>query len=144
MSCSEGRWGPRYRRGGILLGVLGGLVMLVLAAAIHRAASFPLLVLGTWWTAVGLLVFRLWRRTARQIDLADGLVTFVFPGRRLVLPVADMEEVRRSRGDPGSSMPIRIRTRSDGVVKAAPRMRGFVEVVVQMRLENPSLDISGL
>jgi hypothetical protein len=84
------------------------------------------------------------RHTARGVQLANGVITFVFPNRRLTFPVDDVNEVRRSRGDINRFAPIRFSTATHGVVKSVPRLQGMFEFLVELRRLNPQVVITGL
>ena len=144
ISCSQVGWWRWYWRGIETISIGGGFIMLAIAAVAHNAASIALLIIGGWWFAVGVLAFIQAQRTAREVQLVNGAVTFIFPKQNLTVPVGDIEEVRRSRGDINRFAPIRFRTASHGVVKAVPRLQGMFDFLVELRRVNPQVVITGL
>lgn len=118
--------------------------MVMVAALAHDSASTPLLVIGAIWTAMGLGGLRMNRRTFRAVRLKSGMVSFMSPGRALTIPVAEILEVRRARGDINRFSPLRVITRSHGTLAISPRLDGLIELLVELRAANPALRITRL
>jgi hypothetical protein len=118
--------------------------MLTLAALAHDSASIPLLVIGALWTVMGLGGLRMNRRTFRAVRLESGIVTFLSPGRAVTIPVAEILEVRRARGDVNRFSPLRVITRGHGTLAMSPRLDGLIELLVELRSANPALRITRL
>ena len=118
---------------------------MLLGAAIARdSSSIPLLALGGIWTATGLGSLWMDRRTAKAVRLESGMVTFMSPGRTLTIPVAEIIEVRRTRGDINRLSSLKVTTRNHGRLAISPRLDGLSELLVQLRTANPSLRITRL
>jgi len=118
---------------------------MLLGAAIARdSSSIPLLALGGIWTATGLGSLWMDRRTAKAVRLESRTVTFISPGLTLTIPVAEIIEVRRARGDINRLSPLKVTTRNHGRLAISPRLDGLSELLVQLRTANPSLRITRL
>jgi hypothetical protein len=113
--------------------------MLLIAAISQDSNSVPLLAIGSFWIAGGLLAIWQWPRIARQVRLEDERITFVFPRKKLTIPAADVIEIRRARRDTNHWLPLRFQTRSHGTIKVAARLRGLVDLLAELRRLNPSV-----
>ena len=114
--------------------------MLVGAAIAHNAASIPLVVIGGAWLLMGLLGLRQGRRMASEVQLTgSGLLTFSFPKERISVPVSEVVEIRPSRGDINRFAPILVRDVNGNVVRIVPRLQGLVELLLELRHQNPSI-----
>jgi len=118
--------------------------MLVAAAIAHRTASIPLIIIGAWWCACGLIAIRQYRRTAREVQLSGNVVTFVFANRSQSVPVGEIDEIRRARGDLSHWMPIQVRTIGGGLVRLPPRMIGLIDLLMNLRRLNPAIRIGDI
>jgi hypothetical protein len=141
----QSKWFSRYQAGTLVVSLGGGLLMLLLAPLAHDSASIPLLVIGALWTAMGLGGLRMNRRTFQAVRLeSGGMVSFMSPGRALTIPVGEILEVRRARGDINRFSPLRVITRSHGTLAISPRLDGLIELLVELRAANPALRITRL
>ena len=140
----ESKWFSRYQLGTLVVSLGGGLLMAMLAALAHDSASIPLLVIGGLWAVMGLGGLAMNRRTFRAVRLESGMVSFMSPGRALTMPVAEILEVRRARGDINRFSPLRVITRSHGTLAISPRLDGLIELLVELRAANPALRITRL
>jgi hypothetical protein len=144
ISCKAVGWWKWYWQGFTFIGIVGGLVMLLLAAAIHRTASIPLLIIGGWWIVFGSLALFQGRQTARELHLQHDVVTFVFSKKEMKVPVHAILEMRRTWGDINRFMPIKVRTTQGERLKVVPRMTGLFEFAVELRRLNPTVDMGNL
>ena len=128
------RW---FQAVGVYLPLVGGGFML-LAAAISRGSNAgPLLVIGAFWTAIGLGGVWLRPRVAREVRIEDERISFVFPGKVVTIGAGDVVEIRRARGDLNHWAWLRFRTANHGTIKVAARLRGFVDLLSALRRVNP-------
>lgn len=118
--------------------------MLIGAAAAHEMASIPLLVIGGVWFLTGLAGIRQSRRQASEIILDGGSVEFRSAIRSLTIPAEDIIEISRSRFDFNHMGALRFKTRSNGVIKAAPRLQGIFDFLVELRRINPEMKVGNL
>ena len=128
------RW---YQAVGVYLPLAGGIVMLLVAAIIINSNSVPLLVIGAFWTAVGLGGVALRPRVAREVRIDGEQISFVFPGKKLTIAASEVIEIRRARGDMNRWAWLRFRTKSHGTIRVAARLRGFVDLASELRRLNP-------
>ena len=142
--CEESRWYRRYQSAFVLLSLGGGIVMLLGAALAHDSASIALIVIGGGWTVMGAAGARQRHHVIRAVRLDDALVTFISPSEELRVPVSDILEIRRSRGDVNRFSPLRVNTASHGTIRISPRLEGLVELLVELRSANPALQIRNL
>jgi hypothetical protein len=115
--------------------------MLVVAAGAHNSASIPLLVIGGGWFVMGLGGLRTQRTVAREVQLEDGRVTFVFPSKRLTVPASEITEIRRPHYDINRVCWLDFQTTSNGKIRVTPRLRGMVDLLIALRAVNPDLKL---
>jgi hypothetical protein len=126
----------------LVIALGGGGLMLVGAAIADNSASIPLVIIGGAWLLMGLLGFRQNRRMASEIQLTGGgLLTFSFPKERISLPVSEVVEIRPSRGDINRFAPILVKDVNGHVVRLVPRLQGLVELLLELRHQNPSIRV---
>ena len=113
--------------------------MLLIAAIAHNSASIPLLIIGSGWLAIGLFGFRQRRRMATEVQLAGGVLSFTFPNQTQSMPVAEVVEIRPSRGDINRFAPILVKNVNGDVVRLTPRLGGLIELLVEVRRLNPDV-----
>jgi hypothetical protein len=118
----------------------GAVILLIVAITDHGSGSVPSLVIGGIWLLIGLTGFRP-ARQAREIVLSGSSVEFRLPARCLTIPSGEILEVSRPRWDLNHMGYVRFRTRSDGVIRVAPRLQGLVEFLVALRTDNPAVKI---
>jgi hypothetical protein len=117
----------------------GGALMLLVAAIGQDSNSVPLLLIGSWWIAMGLGGVWQWPRVAREVRLEDERITFVFPRNELTMPAAEIIKIRRPRLDINHVTWLRFQTQRHGTVKVAARLRGVVDLLAELRRLNPSV-----
>jgi hypothetical protein len=78
-----------------------------------------------------------WRQVAREVRLEGERISFVFPGKELTMPAADILEIQRARGDMNHWLWLRFRTESHGTIKVAARLRGLLDFLSELRRLNP-------
>jgi hypothetical protein len=122
----------------VYLPLAGGALVLFLAA-ISQRPSVPLLVIGSFWMAIGTIGIRQWRGVAREVRLEDERITFVFPAKELTIPAAETIDIRRARGDVNQWTWLRIRTKSHGTIRVAARLRGLIELLSELRRVNSTV-----
>lgn len=142
--CEESRWYRRYQSTFVLVAVAGGVAMLIGAAIAHDTASIALLVIGGGWTVMGAAGAAQRRRVFRSAEFVNGVLTFSSASDELRVPVEDILEIRRSRGDVNRLSPLQVRTRSHGTIRLSPRLDGLIELLVELRTANPALRIGSL
>ena len=143
MSCTTSR-GWRWYQRAFLGTALGGGLLLFLAGAIAQGGAIALLVIGAAWIAIGAVGLRHERRTAHELRLDEGQVTFVFPGRELRMPAGEVLAIRRGRHDPSRMRPLLVLTSSHGVIKISPRLTGLFDFLVGLRQANPHVAVPNL
>ena len=111
--------------------------MLVGAAVSRGSSAVPVLVIGSFWTAIGLAGVWQWRRVAREVRLEHERISFGFPAKELTIPAADIVQIRRARGDMNHWLWLRVETKSHGTIKVAARLRGLVDLLAELRRLNP-------
>lgn len=111
--------------------------MFLIAAISPGSSSVPLLLIGSWWIAMGLGGVWEWPRVARELRLEDERITFVFPAKELTMPAADVINIRRRGWDPRHAGSLLFRTQSHGTVKVAARLRGLIDLLAELRRLNP-------
>lgn len=119
------------------LPIVGGALMFLVAAISQDSNSVPLLVIGSFWVAIGLAGVWQRPRVAREVRLEDERITFIFPSKELTIPAADVIEIRRARGDLNHWLWLRIQTTSHGTIRVAARLRGLVDLLSELRRLNP-------
>jgi len=116
--------------------------MLMGAAVAHRSASIPLLAIGGGWLIIGLLGLRQGRRTARKVQLSEGVLSFTFPRHKTaVVPLSDVSLIRPGRGDINRMSQIVVEKKSGNIIRVAPRMQGLFDLLVEVRRLNPDIQI---
>jgi hypothetical protein len=140
--CTAVGWWKGYTVSFTAIALGGGFLMLVAAAIAHRTASIPLLIIGAWWCACGLIAVRQYRRVAREAQLSGDVLTFVFANRSQSIPVGEIDEIRRARGDISHWMPIQVRSVGGEVVRLPPRMIGLFDLLMKLRTLNPAIRIA--
>lgn len=128
------RW---YQAVGVYVPLAGGALMFLVAAISQDSNSAPLLVIGTFWVAIGLAGVWQWPRVAREVRLEDERITFIFPSKELTIPAADVIEIRRPRWDMNHWLWLRFHTQSHGTIRVAARLRGLVDLLAELRRLNP-------
>lgn len=141
VSCQPGRWWLRYQRIATGISAGGGGIMLIGAAIAHSAASIPLLVIGGAWSLMGLAGIWQARRQVREIAVDAGHVLFRYQARNIVIPAREITEISWAWWDPNRAASLRFRTRSHGVIKAPPRMQGFLDFLIELRRVNPDVKV---
>jgi hypothetical protein len=126
-----------YQAVGVYLPIVGGALMFLVAAISQDSNSVPLLVIGSFWVAIGLAGVWQRPRVAREVRLEDERITFIFPSKELTIPAADVIEIRRARGDLNHWLWLRIQTTSHGTIRVAARLRGLVDLFSELRRLNP-------
>jgi len=121
----------------VYLPIVGGALMFLVAAISQDSNSVPLLVVGSFWVAIGLAGVWQRPRVAREVRLEDERITFIFPSKELTIPAADVIEIRRARGDLNHWLWLRIQTTSHGTIRVAARLRGLVDLLSELRRLNP-------
>lgn len=127
-----------------VVGLVGGTLIVLVAASTRDSNSVPLLVIGAWWIAVGLAGVWQWRRVAREVRLEGDRVSFVFQSNEVTMPASDLIEIRRARGDVNRWLWLRVRTRSHGTIRVAARLRGLVDLLSELRRLNPGVTFPDL
>lgn len=135
--CAEASWYAWYRRLGTSVATGGGFIMLLAAAAVHDAASTPLLVIGGAWFAMGLASLVASRRYVREIIIDDRQVRLISARAQVDLDACDIIEVGHSRWDINRMGTLSIRTSTHGTIKAAARLTGLMDVLIALRQVNP-------
>jgi hypothetical protein len=80
---------------------------------------------------------------ARTVRLQGDSV--VFASRKMMsVPVSDITEIRRRRADFNRMGPVFFVTSTHGTVRASPRLRGLIELVVEIRRANPGIKLGDL
>ena len=115
--------------------------MLIGAAIAHSAASVPLLVIGGAWLLMGLAGIRQARRQVREITIEAAHVVFRYQARNVVIPAQEITEIGWAWWDPNRTAFLRFRTLSHGVIKAPPRMQGFIDFLIELRRINPDVKV---
>lgn len=115
--------------------------MLITAAITHSTASIPLLVIGGAWFLMGLAGIWQARRQVREIAVDAAHVVFRYQDRNVVIPVQEITEIGWARWDPNRAAFLRFRTLSHGVIKAPPRMQGFLDFLIELRRVNPGVKV---
>jgi len=141
VSCRTVRWWLWYQRIAIGIGAGGGGIMLIGAAIAHSAASVPLLVIGGAWLLMGLAGIRQARRQVREITVEAAHVVFRYQARNVVIPAQEITEIGWAWWDPNRTAFLRFRTLSHGVIKAPPRMQGFIDFLIELRRINPDVKV---
>lgn len=142
--CEESPWYHRCQSAFEAVAIVAGVVMLLAAAIAHDSASIALLVIGGAWTAMGIAGAAQRRKVFRSAELGNGFLTFTSATEELRVPVTDILEIRRSKGDLNRFSPLRVRTRSHGTIKLSPRLNRLIELLVELRTANPEVRIGGL
>jgi len=120
--------------------LVGGVVMLVVAAVAHDSASIPIAGIGGAWFLAGVAGLRKRRSLVREVQLDGDRVTFARLNGEVTVPAVEIVEVRRPRYDPGNVAPLEMRTRSNGSIRVPAPLEGLLDLLVELRLQNPSLD----
>ena len=143
VSCRPSRGWLWYQR--IVTGVLagGGGIMLTGAAIVRSASLIPLLAFGGAWLLLGLASIWQVRRQVREIIIDGADVTFRYRARDVVIPAQEITEIGWAWWDPNRSAFLRFRTISRGVIKAPPRLQGFLDFLIELRRVNPGVKVSG-
>jgi len=115
--------------------------MLIGAAIAHSAASIPLLAIGGAWSLMGLAGIWQARRQVREIAIDDPDVVFRYQTRSVAIPAREITEIGWARWDPNRAAALRFRTVSHGVIKAPPRMQGFLDFLIELRRINPDVKV---
>ena len=115
--------------------------MLIVAAVAHSAASVPLLVIGGAWSLTGVAGIWQARRQVQEIAVDAAHVVFRYQARNVVIPVQEITEVGWAWWDPNRAASLRFRTLSHGVIKAPPRMQGFLDFLIELRRINPDVKV---
>jgi hypothetical protein len=77
----------------------------------------------------------------RAVQLQSGRVTFkFFKGVDITVPATAIVEVRRARFDPSRVGPLRVRTAGGDSLRVPAQLRGLLDLLLELRLLNPSLD----
>jgi hypothetical protein len=131
-------WWVWSLRIGQAIGVVGGLIVLLSAAVTHQV---PFAIIGSLWLVGGSIGVGQLRGIMRRVSIEGDVVAFQSPRKELVVPATEIIDIRRRRGDFYHSMPIRVRTRSNGTLLLPPRVKGLMELLVELRRLNPNLTI---
>jgi hypothetical protein len=123
----------------VYLPLAGGTLIVLLAAISQDSSSLPLIVIGSFWIAIGLVGVWQRPRVAREVRLDDERITFIFPAKALTIPATEVIEVRRARGDMNHWLWLRFHTTSYGTIRVAARLRGVVDLLGALRRLNPRL-----
>lgn len=115
--------------------------MLIGAAIADSAASVPLLVIGGAWSLMGLAGIWQTRRQVREITVDAAHVVFQYQARSVVIPAREITEIGWARWDPNRAASLRFRTLSHGIIKAPPRMQGFIDFLIELRRINPDVKV---
>jgi hypothetical protein len=142
--CTPVGWWRGYTVSVTSIALGGGFLMLVAAAIAHRTAPIPLLIIGAWWRACGLLAMRQYRRTAREVQLSGDVLTLEFANRRQSVLAGDIDEIRRTRGDLSHWLPIQVRLIGGGLLRLPPRMIGLIDLLMELRTLNPAIRIGDI
>jgi len=140
VSCTARRSWWWYNRLVIGIAAGGGIAMLVGAATAHDTASIPLLVIGGWWLLGGLLAIWQVRQQVHEIVIHGDSVEFRSTAKRVTIPAVEIVEVGSSR----RGGYLRFRTRSNGVIKVAPRLHGLFDFLIELRRLNPQVKVGTL
>ena len=118
--------------------LVGGLIMLGLALAVHDSASVPVAIIGGAWTLIWAGSYWQTRRTAYCVTFRDSILSF--SGRRMDRQIrcADVSEYRRTRSSAASFRPAVFLTKTGERIKVAGRMTGLFELLVAIRQDNES------
>jgi hypothetical protein len=136
ITCTPTGW-YWYWRSNSLLAVFG-LLALVGAVVFHNSISIPLFIVGVVFVALGIRIQQQWRRTAKAVQLADGVLAFDFPKGRQSLPLCEVAEMKRGWGSFG---PIRVRAVTGDVLMLTPYLEGVKEFRLEVRRENPAIQL---
>jgi hypothetical protein len=143
-SYAESAWFRSYQAGFLAVMLGGGVLMLLGAALAHGSASIPLLIFGSWWTVIAIAGMTLARRRFRVVRLDGEMVTFISPARVLTIPAAEIVEVRHAWGDPNRRSGLKVITSCHGTLRISPRLKGMIDLLVQLRMANPALRVDNL
>jgi hypothetical protein len=143
VSCRPARWWLWYQRIAIGISTGGGSIMLIGAAIVHSAASIPMLVFGGLWFLLGLASIGQARRQVREIVVDAAHVAFRYQALNVVIPAREIAEIGWAWWDPNHMSSLRFRTLSHGVIKAPPRLQGFLDFLIELRRINPDVKVSG-
>jgi hypothetical protein len=141
VTCKPVRGWLWYQRITIAICAGGGGAMLIGAAIADSAASVPLLVIGGAWSLLGLAGIWQARRQVREITVDAAHVVFRYQARSVVIPAREITEIGWARWDPNRAASLRFRTLSHGVIKAPPRMQGFIDFLIELRRINPDVKV---
>lgn len=139
MRCTEAGWYRWYRRAAAAIGIGGGCAMIVGAAASRNSASVPLLVIGSGWILVGVILAWQGRRFVREVVVAGGVARFISASACIDVPAVDVTEIGHAWCDFGRMGTLTVKTASHGKIKAMPRLEGFLGVLAELRRSNPGL-----
>jgi hypothetical protein len=131
--CVEAPRYAWYRRLVTAVTTGGGAIMLLVAALAHDAVSVPLLVIGGGWLAIGLASLIINPRYAREIVIDGNRVRFISPRAQVDIDAVDIIEVGHARLDINRMGILSVRTSTHGNIKAAPRLIGSIDVLVELR-----------
>ncbi|HEY3558780.1 MAG TPA: hypothetical protein VGL05_15015 [Kribbella sp.] len=143
VTAEEGRAWRWCQRAAMTFTVGGGAVMLAIAAFAHDVSAIPLVVIGGSWLAMGVAAVHLDRNLARSVRLDGDSVVFV-SRKTVAVPVADITEVRRRRGDLNRNGPVLFITATHGTLRTSGRLRGLIELVAELRRANPTIKLNDL
>lgn len=142
VTCSATAYWLWFNRFGTVVLPVAGAVALIAAAAAHNARTSPTLVLfGVLWLVGGIATTRQFRRGIQEITIDGDLIEFTSPARTFTVPASDIIRIKSPPAllDPQSMQYLRIRTRSHGVIKIAPRMDGLTDVLAALYRANPDV-----
>lgn len=119
---------------------VAGAGMAIAAAVAHHASAAPtLLFFGVVWLVGGLAATWQFRRGIQEMVLDGDQIEFRSPARTFTVPASDIIRIRSPLFDPQRMQYLRIRTRSHGVIKIAPRMHGLTDVLAGLYSVNPDV-----
>jgi len=116
--------------------------MLIGAVIAHNQSLIPLLVIGGGWFLAGVAGTWQARRLVREIVIDGADVLFRYRTRDVVIPAREITEIGWARWDPYHRSFLRFRTLSHGVIKVPPRMRGFLDFLIELRRVSPDVKIA--
>jgi len=115
--------------------------MLIGVAIVRSASLIPLLVIGGAWLLLGLAGIWQVRRQVQEIVIDGADVVFRYRGRDVVIPALEIAEIGWAWWDPNHRASLRFRTISRGVIKAPPRLRGFLDFLIELRRVHPGVKV---
>lgn len=140
VTCTATAYWLGFSQFGSTMNTVVGTAGLIAAAAVHDLMTSPSLVIfGVVWLAAGATGFRQLRHQIREITLDGDQVEFSSPMKTFTIPASDITKISWPLWDPQRMAYLRIRTRSHGVIKTAPRMHELRAFRAALRVVNQNV-----